>query len=140
MLACGPQRQVQPQRMLYLACETEGKNASRFHPKDVFPLVWSRMNRQKMKWAFFAPLTILFCLSPSCLAAHHDSSAKNLYQQGQNAEASDDPITAYEDYAQAFHKDPKNLRYKTAYERLRFTAASAHVARGEKLSAQGDSS
>ena len=59
-------------------------------------------------------------------------------QRGQAAEAKDDPITAYENYYQAFQKEPKNLRYKTAYERLRFQAASAHVEQGEKLLAQGD--
>ena len=57
---------------------------------------------------------------------------------GQPAEAKDDPITAYEDYYQAWKLEPKNLRYKTAYERLRFLAASAHVSRGEKLLAQND--
>ncbi len=42
------------------------------------------------------------------------------------------------DYYQAFQKEPKNLRYKTAYERLRFQAGLPHVEKGEKISAQGD--
>ena len=49
-------------------------------------------------------------------------------------------ITAYEDYAQAFKKDPKDLRYKTAWERTRFAAGAAYVSRGEKLRDQGNNS
>ena len=95
------------------------------------------MNRRQKNWALSAALTLLLCLSIYCLAASAPK-AKTLYEHGQAAEAKDDPITAYEDYYQAFQKEPKNLRYKTAYERLRFLAASAHVSRGEKLLAQGD--
>ncbi len=93
------------------------------------------MNRRQKYWAWSSTLTLLLCLS--ALAAS-GPKAKTLYERGQAAEAKDDPITAYEDYYQAFQKEPKNLRYKTAYERLRFTAAAAHVTRGEKLAAQGD--
>lgn len=101
--------------------------------------IWSAMNRRKMKWAVPGALTLLVCLSTPGTEAR-DSSAKKLYQQGQLAEQKDDIITAYEDYYQAFQKDPKNLRYKTAYDRTRFPAASAYVSRGEKLRAQGDDS
>src|SRR5271163_4406207 len=95
------------------------------------------MKRHQNNWALSAAFTLFLFLSICCLAAS-GPKAKSLYQRGQLAEAKDDPITAYEDYYQAFQKEPKNLRYKTAYERLRFTAAFAHVHRGEKLSAQGD--
>jgi general secretion pathway protein D len=95
------------------------------------------MNRRKMNWAKPAALTLLVCLSTPGTQAR-ESSAKKLYQQGQLAEEKDDIITAYEDYYQAFQKDPKNLRYKTAYQRTRFPAGSAYVSRGEKLRAQGD--
>ena len=84
------------------------------------------------------------CANPAALpeqvtAFREDSKkAKQAYTNGQAAEAKDDPITAYEDYYQAWKLEPKNLRYKTAYERLRFVAASAHVSRGEKLLAQKD--
>jgi general secretion pathway protein D len=93
------------------------------------------MNRRQKYWAWSSTLTLLLCLS--ALAAS-GPKAKTLYERGQTAEAKDDPITAYEDYYQAFQKEPKNLRYKAAYERLRFQAGSAHVSRGEKLAAQGD--
>jgi general secretion pathway protein D len=93
------------------------------------------MNLRQKYWAWSSTVTLLLCLS--ALAAS-GPKAKTLYERGQTAEAKDDPITAYENYYQAYEKDPKNLRYKTAYERLRFQAAAAHVNRGEKLAAQGD--
>jgi general secretion pathway protein D len=95
------------------------------------------MNRRQKNWALSTALTLLLGLSFTCFAAS-GPSPKTLYARGQTAEAKDDPITAYENYYQAYEKEPKNLRYKTAYERLRFTAAAAHVTKGEKLSAQGD--
>jgi general secretion pathway protein D len=95
------------------------------------------MNRRQNKWALSTVLTLLVCLSISCFA-RSTPKAKTLYANGQTAEAKDDPITAYEDYYQAWKLEPKNLRYKTAYERTRFVAASAHIDRGEKLLAQND--
>jgi general secretion pathway protein D len=95
------------------------------------------MNRRQYNWALSPAIPLLLALSLCCLAAS-GPKAKTLYQQGQLAEAKDDPITAYEDYYQAFHKEPKNLRYKTAYERLRFQAGAKHVENGEKIMAQGD--
>jgi general secretion pathway protein D len=97
------------------------------------------MNRRQRTWALSTVVTLLLGLS-ICSVASSGPKAKTLYERGQTAEAKDDPITAYEDYYQAFQKEPKNLRYKTAYERLRFLAASAHVSRGEKILAQGDTS
>ncbi len=95
------------------------------------------MNRRQNKWALSTVLTLLLCLSSSSFA-RSTPKAKTLFANGQTAEAKDDPITAYEDYYQAWKLEPKNLRYKTAYERLRFLAGSAHVSRGEKLLAQND--
>ncbi len=68
----------------------------------------------------------------------HAQSASHWYKQGQNAEAKEDIVTAYEDFQKAFQKEPKNLRYKTSYERTRFPAAAAYVKHGEKLRDQGD--
>src|ERR1700761_5826137 len=95
------------------------------------------MKRHQNNWALSAAFTLFLFLSICCLAAS-GPKAKTLYQRGQAAETKDDPITAYEDYYQAFQKEPKNLRYKTAYERLRFQAGSAYIGKGEKLLAQGD--
>jgi general secretion pathway protein D len=105
----------------------------RFLPSE---LVWSAMNRRYTNWALSTALTLLLCVSHSCFAK--TTKAKQAYINGQAAETREDPITAYEDYYQAWKLDPKNLRYKTAYERLRFLAADAHVRQGEKLLAQND--
>ncbi len=95
------------------------------------------MNRRKMNWALPTAVAVFLCLATPCLQAR-EPSAKSLYKQGQLAEAKDDIVTAYEDYAQAYKKDPKDLRYKTAWARTRFPAAAAHVSSGEKLHAEGN--
>jgi general secretion pathway protein D len=69
-----------------------------------------------------------------------DKSAKTLYKEGLAAEAKDDYLAAYAAYAAAYQKDPKNLYYKTSYQRLKYTAASVHTHQGEKLRDQGDMS
>ena len=96
------------------------------------------MNSRKMKWALPTSLSVLLCVASHKAEARNQDSAKKLYDAGQLAEAKDDVIAAYEDYLQAFKKDPKDLRYKTAWQRTRFAAAAAHVSRGEKLHQQGD--
>ncbi len=98
------------------------------------------MNHRKVKWVLPAGLSVLLCVASHRAEARNQDSAKKLYDSGQLAEAKDDVIAAYEDYAQAFKKDPKDLRYKTAWQRTRFPAAAAHVSRGEKLRQQGDNS
>jgi general secretion pathway protein D len=94
------------------------------------------MNRRQTNWVLLVAATLLCVVSGSLAAS--GPNAKKLYQRGQVAETKDDPITAYEDYYQAWQKEPKNLRYKTAYERLRFQAGAKHVENGEKLLKQGD--
>ena len=98
------------------------------------------MNHRKVKWVLPASLSVLLCVASHRAEARNQDSAKKLYDSGQLAEAKDDVIAAYEDYAQAFKKDPKDLRYKTAWQRTRFPAAAAHVSRGEKLRQQGNNS
>jgi general secretion pathway protein D len=98
------------------------------------------MNRRKMKWVLNASLSVLLCVALHKAEAHKQDSAKKLYDAGQLAEAKEDVITAYEDYAQAFKKDPKDLRYKTAWQRTRFAAGAAYISRGEKLRQQGNNS
>lgn len=68
----------------------------------------------------------------------HAESAGSLYKQGQRAEAREDIPAAYEFFYKAYQQNPKDLRYKTSYYRLRLSAAAYHVHLGEKLSAQGD--
>lgn len=101
------------------------------------------MNNRNLKWASCVGVVLamglsLFGFTPAASARTHHPSASKLYKQGQEAEARDDIETAYEDYYQAFQKKPDDLRYKTAYERTRFTAATLHVKHGETLRSQGD--
>src|SRR6202789_435714 len=69
----------------------------------------------------------------------HAQSAKAWDKRGQTAEAREDYDAAFEAYRQAHLKKPKDLRYKTRYERLRFQAANMHVDRGRVLRNSGDS-
>jgi general secretion pathway protein D len=87
-----------------------------------------------MPFAFSAHL-VLFCL---CAQAEHSKTARTLYKAGQLAEMREDYATAYEDYYEAFEKDPADLRYKTGYDRLRVAAAGAHISLANKLQATGD--
>ena len=107
----------------------------------------SLMKNRNVNWASRPGLVLgviaaiglsLFGFTPAASARSHHPSASRLYKQGQQAEARDDVETAYEDYYQAFQQKPDDLRYKTAYERTRFTAAALHVKHGETLRNQGD--
>src|SRR5246127_3944400 len=64
--------------------------------------------------------------------------AKDLYAKGQDAEARQNYESAYDFYKQAYDLKPKDLRYRAAYERSRFLAASSHVHRGQKLRDDGN--
>ena len=95
------------------------------------------MNRPNRKWVLFA-ITLGLCAAGAIGPRAYGQSASSLFKSGATAEAKDDTEAAYNDYLKAFQKDPKDLRYKTAYERLRFSMATLHVKRGEKLRDQGD--
>jgi general secretion pathway protein D len=97
------------------------------------------MNRRRMKWSLLTCLSIIFSLFSYNAEARHEDSAKKLYEAGRLGEDKDDIVTAYEYYALAFKREPKDLRYKAAWQRTRFLAAAAHVSRGEKLRDTGDS-
>ena len=75
---------------------------------------------------------LLLCLRLPVLARHVDS-AKVLYEKGQDAEARQNYEQAFDYYKQAYNLKPKDLRYRTAFERTRFYAASSHVHRGQVL-------
>jgi general secretion pathway protein D len=68
----------------------------------------------------------------------HAQSAATWNKRGMDAEAREDFDAAFEDFRQAHLKKPKDLRYRTRYERLRFQAASMHVDRGRVLRQSGD--
>jgi len=75
-------------------------------------------------------LLLLLCLGPAALAG---DSAKALYEKGADAQARQDYETAYEYFKQAYNLQPRDLKYRTAYERNKFLAAASHVHRGQIL-------
>jgi general secretion pathway protein D len=60
-------------------------------------------------------------------------SATALYEKGADAEARQHYEQAFDYFKQAYNLKPKDLRYRTAFERTRFLAASSHVHRGQIL-------
>ncbi len=65
-------------------------------------------------------------------------SASTWSKRGADAEVREDYDTAFEAYRQAHLLKPNDLRYKTHFERARFSAAAAHVDRGRVLRQSGD--
>jgi general secretion pathway protein D len=63
--------------------------------------------------------------------------AKDLYGKGQDAEDHQNYEAAYGFFKQAYDLRPKDLRYRTAFERVRFEAAAQIVHRGQKLREDG---
>ncbi len=62
---------------------------------------------------------------------------KDLYAKGQDAEARQQYEAAYGFYKQCYDLKPKDLRYRTAFERIRFEAAASIVHNGQKLRDEG---
>jgi general secretion pathway protein D len=60
-------------------------------------------------------------------------SAKSAYDKGQDAEARQNYEQAFDYFKQAYSLKPKDLRYRAAFERTRFLAASAEVHHGQIL-------
>ena len=58
-------------------------------------------------------------------------------RKGQDAEARQNSEAAYDFFKQAYDLKPKDLRYRTAFERPRFEAAASIVHRGQKLREDG---
>jgi general secretion pathway protein D len=81
-------------------------------------------------------------LLAGCFAAAapkaHAQTAGTWNSRGMTAEAREDYDAAFEDFRQAHLKKPKDLRYRTRYERLKFEAANMHVDRGRVLRQSGD--
>src|ERR1035441_10512010 len=65
------------------------------------------------------------------------ASAKSLYAKGLQAELHQNYEEAYEDFKQAYDLQPDFTDYRSAFERTRFLAASAHVHRGKALRDEG---
>src|SRR6266567_4648165 len=92
----------------------------------------SRMRRLKR------PAVLLLLVAMMSLVGAAADKAKGLYNQGQDAEARQNYESAYDFYKQAYDLKPKDLRYRAAFERSRFLAASSHVHRGQKLRDDGN--
>src|SRR5712671_2031496 len=84
------------------------------------------------------PAVLLLLVAVTSLVGGAADKAKSLYAQGQDAEARQNYESAYEFYKQAYDLKPKDLRYRAAFERSRFQAASSHVHRGQKLRDDGN--
>jgi len=75
---------------------------------------------------------LLFFLGLSVFAKKVDS-AKALYAKGEDADARQNYELAFDYYKQAYDQKPKELKYRTAYERTRFLAAASEVHRAQIL-------
>jgi general secretion pathway protein D len=64
-------------------------------------------------------------------------SARSLYSKGQKAETRQNYEEAYTYFKQAYDEHPEMTEYRSAFERTKFLAASAHVHRGQILRDQG---
>ncbi len=71
-------------------------------------------------------LLVLLVILPTIAA----DKTKKLYEKGQDAEARQDYVAAYEFYKQAYDLKPKDLRYRSSYERMRFQASASLVRSG----------
>ena len=74
-------------------------------------------------------LFLAFCLQLP--GAAKGDSARSLYAKGEDAQARQDYEKAFEYFKQAFELQPKELKYRTAYERNRLLSAASHVHRGQ---------
>lgn len=81
-------------------------------------------------------LTVLFAVQGS-LSPLFAQSAKDYYKAGKQAEIRENYVGAYENYRKAWLAKPEDLKYKEAYERLRFQAGFQYMKMGNSLLQQG---
>ena len=100
---------------------------------------WAIGSGLKLSWSvwmrYVTALLLLFGLMD---VSAHAQSASTWNKRGQAAEARDDYDAAFEAYRQAHLKKPTDLRYRTRYESMRYTAANLHIDRGRVLRQSGD--
>src|ERR1035441_5013114 len=77
------------------------------------------------------PAVLVLLLLP--VFAKTVDSAKALYEKGRDAEARQNYEQAFDYFKQAYNLKPRDLRYRTAFERNRFLAAASRVHRGQIL-------
>src|ERR1700691_4277101 len=88
--------------------------------------------RMKRLMPAAAVLLVIIAILPAIA-----DKAKSAYEKGQDAEARENFEAAYNFYKQAYDLKPKDLRYKSSFERLRFKAAATIVHQGQELRDQG---
>ena len=107
------------------------------------------MNHRIFRWGTLAVLAVSMALhwasslpayTPNRKKSWLRSQPRSCTSRGRQPKPQATLNRPYQLYARAFQKTPKDLRYKTSYERTRFSAASIHVKQGEKLRDQGDAS
>jgi general secretion pathway protein D len=82
------------------------------------------------------PAAVVLLIVVAILPAIADK-AKTAYEKGEDAEARQNYEGAYEFFKQAYDLKPKDLRYRTSFERMRFKAAASVVHHGQLLRDQG---
>ena len=82
------------------------------------------------------PAAVVLLIVLAILPAIADK-AKSIYEKGQDAEARQNFEMAYDLYKQAYDLKPRDLRYRTSFERMRSKAAMVIVHRGVGLRDQG---
>src|ERR1700733_6951626 len=82
------------------------------------------------------PAAVVLLVVVAILPAIADK-AKTAYEKGQDAEARQNYEGAYEFFKQAYDLKPKDLRYRTSFERMRFKAAASVVHHGQLLREEG---
>ncbi|MFZ0774161.1 MAG: cohesin domain-containing protein [Candidatus Sulfotelmatobacter sp.] len=83
------------------------------------------------------PAAVALLVLVAILPAIPADSAKTLYAKGQDAEAREHFEDAYNFFKQAYDLKPKDLRYKSSFERLRFKAAATIVHHAQGLRDEG---
>ena len=95
-------------------------------------------NARRFFWRS-SPAALLLCAAAVLVApVAHGQSAATWSKRGAEAEAREDYDAAFEAYRQAHLLKPADIRYKTHFERARFSAGAAHVDRGRVLRQSGD--
>ncbi|MFY9673713.1 MAG: cohesin domain-containing protein [Terriglobales bacterium] len=83
------------------------------------------------------PALLLLAILCICTAGIAGDKAKALYEKGADAQARQDYEKAYEYFKQAYDMRPKDLRFRTAFERNRVLAAASHVHHGQIMRDDG---
>jgi general secretion pathway protein D len=83
------------------------------------------------------PAAVALLVLVAILPAVPADKAKALYAKGEDAEARENFEAAYNFFKQAYDLKPKDLRYKSSFERLRFKAAATIVHQGQLLRDDG---